>query len=162
MSRLARVINEGRWVMVAVQGLAFLAVAVTAVAPVGPQLWSSLGLALAMIVAGAVGVVWTGRSLGGSLTPSPVPNGVGLVARGLYRWVRHPMYTALILMCAGVAVSAGRVLCWASVFALVVFFEVKTRVEERYLVRAYEGYDAYAARTGKFLPGLGRRRPRTQ
>ncbi|WP_062072978.1 methyltransferase family protein [Demequina sediminicola] len=158
MDHIRETIKDGRWVMVAVQGLLFLSVAVTAIIPWGPSLWSSLWLALALIVLGAAGVLWTGRSLGGSLTPSPVPNGVGLVAKGLYRWVRHPMYTALILICAGVAVSSGRVLCWASVVALVVFFEVKTRVEERYLMTTYEGYSEYAGRTGKFLPGIGRRR----
>ncbi|WP_061960502.1 methyltransferase family protein [Demequina flava] len=158
MSRFSEIVSEGRWVMVAVQGLLFLAVAVTAFVTVGPSLWSSLWVALVLIVGGAIGVISTGRSLGGSLTPSPVPNGEGLVARGLYRWVRHPMYTALIMMCAGIAVSAGTIACWLSVLALIIFFEVKTRVEERYLASSYEGYPEYAARTGKFLPGVGKRR----
>lgn len=145
--------------MVALQGVLFGAVAVTAVLPAwGPSVWSSLWVALALVIVGSAGVLWSARDLGAALTPSPVPNREGLVARGLYRWARHPMYTALVVICLGVAVGSGKWLSFASVAALAVFFEVKTRVEERYLVVEYEGYAQYAARTGKFIPGVGRRR----
>ncbi len=143
--------------MVAVQGLMFLAVAATALLPSpGPEFPQSLWGSLVLVLLGSAGVLWTGRSLGGSLTPSPVPNGVGLVGSGLYRLVRHPMYTALVVICLGVAVGAGKWTCYLSVVALVVFFEIKTRAEERYLRVAYPGYGAYASRTGKFIPWLGR------
>ena len=152
-------LKEGRWGMVAVQGLLFAAVAVTAIWPAwGPTLWNSLGVALGLVLIGSVGVIWSARDLGSALTPSPVPNQAGLVARGLYRWARHPMYTALVVICLGVAVGSGKVLSFVSVVVLAVFFEVKTRVEEQHLVAAYDGYADYAASTGKFLPGVGRRR----
>jgi protein-S-isoprenylcysteine O-methyltransferase Ste14 len=41
---------------------------------------------------------------------------------------------------------------------LAVFFAVKARMEEKYLLRTYAGYAEYAARVGRFLPGLGRLR----
>ncbi|WP_159449193.1 isoprenylcysteine carboxylmethyltransferase family protein [Demequina sp. NBRC 110055] len=158
-ARAREFVRDGRWGMVAVQGLMFLAVAVTALLPApGPDFPQSLWVSLVLVVVGSAGVLWTGRSLGGSLTPSPVPNGVGLVGSGLYRWVRHPMYTALVIICLGVAVGSGNWTCYLAVAALDVFFEIKTRAEERYLRVAYPGYDAYAARTGKFLPGLGKAR----
>src|SRR4051812_2760052 len=120
--------TAGRW-YVAVQGLLFLCVAVTALLP-GPTLFLSLPLGLVLVVAGAAGVIWTGRLLGESLTPLPEPNGAGMVARGPYRWVRHPMYTALVVICLGVAVGSGALWCYVSVVFLAAFFELKTRYEE--------------------------------
>ena len=151
-------LKEGRWGMVALQGMLFAAVAAFAVLPPwGPMLWHSLWVALALVLVGSVGVVWSAKDLGAALTPSPVPNRQGLVARGLYRWARHPMYTALVMICLGVSVGSGKWLSYLAVVALAVFFEVKTRVEEQHLVVAYEGYSEYAARTGKFVPRVGRR-----
>lgn len=147
------------WAMVAIQGLLFLAVAVTAFAQdVGPVLFTSLWVGLALILVGSAGVIASGRDLGRALTPSPVPNRAGLAARGLYRYARHPMYTALVVICLGVAIGSGALLCYLSVVVLAVFFGFKARMEERYLRRVYNGYDAYAAHTGRFVPGIGRRK----
>ncbi|WP_297083353.1 isoprenylcysteine carboxylmethyltransferase family protein [uncultured Demequina sp.] len=144
------------WALVGVQGLCFLAVAVTAfLGDIGPALWSNLVVSLALVVIGSAGVVWAGRDLGRALTPSPVPNEAGLVARGIYRHARHPMYSSLVVICLGVAVGSGAFLCYLSIAVLAVFFMAKARVEENYLLRAYEGYAEYGARTGRFLPGLG-------
>ena len=142
---------------VVVQGLLFLAVAVLALLP-GPTLFTSLYLGLALVVLGGAGVIWSGRDLGRALTPNPVPNGEGLVARGLYRVARHPMYSCLVLICLGVAVGSGALWCYVAVVALAVFFGVKARFEERYLLGAYPGYAAYAAATGRFVPVVGRLR----
>jgi len=126
------------WLLVAVQVVLFLAVA----------FWpSSWGPAVRATV-----------HLGRALTPIPQPNGAGLRARGVYRWVRHPMYTSVLLLCVGVAAARGSVVVWALVASLGVFFEAKTRLEEKFLIEAYDGYASYASRTGKFVPGVGRRR----
>lgn len=148
--------SAGAWAMVALQALLFLAVAVAAVTPpVGPRLWSSMWAGLALVIVGAVGVIMSGRHLGRALTPLPTPNGQGLAAHGAYRWVRHPMYTALVVICAGVALSSGTPQSWAAVAAIAVFFAVKARLEERHLRVVYPGYAAYAATVGRFVPGLG-------
>lgn len=149
-------LKDGRWGLVAVQGLLFATVAVTALLP-GPLLWRSLWTGLALVILGSVGVIWSAKDLGRALTPSPVPNHQGLVARGLYRHARHPMYTALVVICLGVAVGSGTWWCYISVALLAAFLEYKTRVEERYLLSEYEGYAEYSTRTGKFFPGVGQR-----
>jgi protein-S-isoprenylcysteine O-methyltransferase Ste14 len=152
--------NGGRrqgWVLVGVQGLLFLAVAVGAVIP-GPTLFVSLAVGLGLVVLGAAGVLWAARDLGGALTPNPVPNGAGLVARGVYARVRHPMYVSLGVVCLGVAVGSGSLLSYCAVAALAVFFAVKARVEERGLVATYPGYAEYGERVGRFFPGVGRLR----
>ncbi|MBC7298116.1 MAG: isoprenylcysteine carboxylmethyltransferase family protein [Demequina sp.] len=159
---MSRAANRNRslalgWLLVAVQVVLFLAVA----------LWpSSWGLAApaarelggVLFVLGGIGGVAAAVFLGRALTPIPQPNGAGLSARGVYRWVRHPMYSSILVLCLGVAVSRGAVAVWVLAAALAVFFEVKTRFEERFLVEAYDGYAVYASRTGKFVPGVGRRR----
>lgn len=112
-------------------------------------------------VVGGVGMLVAARDLGRSLTPVPEPNGAGLRTRGLFRWVRHPMYAAVLMVVVGVAFARGSWVVWGLMAALALFFELKTRREERSLMNAYEGYEAYAAATGKFLPGLAKMRPRT-
>lgn len=149
----------GAWVLVGIQALLFLLVVVAALMPaIGPALWSSLVVSIALILVGAAGMFWSGRDLGSALTPLPIPNGKGLVAKGVYRLARHPMYTAILVICLGVAVGVGKVQVYVVVAALAVFFEAKTRAEESYLLRAYEGYAGYAADTGKFVPGIAKRR----
>ena len=145
------------WLLVAAQGLMFGLVAVTAFLP-GPTLFVSLFLGLALVVAGAVVVLVTRASLGRSLTPLPQPNGAGMVSGGLYRWVRHPMYAGLVVICLGVAVGTGGLWCYVAVVLLAAFFAFKAREEERFLVGAYEGYAAYGAQVGRFVPGVGRLR----
>ena len=147
------------WLLVGVQGVLFALVAVAALLPaMGPTLWAPLALALALIVAGAIGVISSARDLGSALTPLPIPNGKGLAVAGLYRWARHPMYSSLLLICLGVAVGAGKAQTYVAVVLLAVFFAFKARAEEGYLLTAYPGYVEYAAVTGRFVPGVGRLR----
>jgi protein-S-isoprenylcysteine O-methyltransferase Ste14 len=106
------------------------------------------------LVAVGVGVgLWAAARLGRGLTPSPLPNGAtSLVSRGPYRWVRHPMYTAVMLLAVGVATRSGSWLVVAQTVALIVLFNVKARWEERRLVETFPEYTSYQATTPRFLP----------
>jgi len=149
------------WFLVAVQGVLFAGVGL-APASWGPTV-PSLGVwGAALFVAGSAGILWAALSLGQGLTPLAEPNGTGIAAHGAFRWVRHPMYSAVLVASLGVALARGSFFSEVLVVVLAVFFEIKTRREERFLVAAYEGYAGYAARTGKFVPGLGRPRLRSQ
>ncbi|WP_062385010.1 methyltransferase family protein [Demequina iriomotensis] len=146
-------------VLVGVQGLVFLAVGLSAFLA-EPWIEGSLWAGSTLILLGLLGMFWAGKDLGRALTPMPMPNGEGLAAGGIYGYVRHPMYSGIIAIALGLAVGSGRLWAFVSALVLIAFFELKTRVEERYLVSAYAGYAAYAARTGKFVPGLGKRAER--
>lgn len=93
--------------------------------------------------------------LGDALTPYPYPRaGAGLRRHGIYRWMRHPIYSGLMLA------SLGWALAWTSVAGMIYFFVVagffdrKAAREERWLSEHYAEYAAYRRQTRKFIPGL--------
>lgn len=145
------------WFLVAVQAVLFVAVAFWP-SSWGPAAPPAREVGSVLFLVGGVGIALSAFFLGRALTPVPQPNGTGLKARGLYRWVRHPMYTSVVVVCVGIAAYRGSAVVWVVAMVLAAFFEVKTRLEERFLVEEYDGYASYAARTGKFVPGVGRRR----
>lgn len=108
-------------------------------------------------VAPAAGVlVWaivTMKSSRISIQPE-VREDAELVTDGPYRWVRHPMYSALLLMTVGFL--ASDVATWRCVVAtvLVGVLLVKSRVEETGLRHHFANYPSYQKRTGRFIPKL--------
>jgi len=88
-----------------------------------------------------------------NIRPDPRPGGV-LVDRGPYRWIRHPMYTAVIACGAACAIVVGTVWGWCGVALLVAVLAVKAAFEERGMLLAHPGYDAYRRRTKRFVPGV--------
>jgi protein-S-isoprenylcysteine O-methyltransferase Ste14 len=81
-----------------------------------------------------------------------------LVASGPFRLVRNPIYTSMLLGMGGVALLTPNLVAALAVTTLVVALELQVRrVEEPHLLRVHAAaYRAYAARTGRFLPGIGR------
>jgi len=138
----------GGWVVVQFTLMAIIVIA----GLLGPG-WSD-GVARPLSVAGAVlalvgGIVAfaAAHALGGALTPFPRPRvGSGVVARGPYRLVRHPMYAAGALFLAGFSLAFSPV-ALALTAVLVVVWALKASVEERFLLQELPGYDAYAERT---------------
>jgi protein-S-isoprenylcysteine O-methyltransferase Ste14 len=86
---------------------------------------------------------------------APDPTGhTQLVTWGPYRWVRHPMYLAILL------VVGPTWLAWASSWRSAAFVMLagvliaKLRHEERLLLGWFEGYAAYRVSTWRLLPGV--------
>ena len=81
-----------------------------------------------------------------------------LVTHGVFARVRNPIFTAMIAAQAGTALMAPTWLSLLGVVLLVVGIELQVRrIEEPYLARVHgAAYTDYAARTGRFLPNLGR------
>jgi protein-S-isoprenylcysteine O-methyltransferase Ste14 len=103
-------------------------------------------IGLAVMVAGATG-------LGRGLTATPLPNAhAQLRTGGLYRFVRHPIYSGLILTMASLTVASGSALRLFTLAVLVLLLTLKARWEEARLSQRFEGYADYAARTPRFVP----------
>lgn len=82
----------------------------------------------------------------------------GLVTAGPFAIVRNPIFSAMMLASFGMALMVPNLAGLAAFFCLVLAIELQVRfVEEPYLIHTHaERYTSYAARTGRFLPGLGR------
>lgn len=117
--------------------------------------WVSAGAAVLATV-GLVVVVVGLVQLGRSVTPLPIPvTGGKLRTTGLYRWVRHPVYSGLMALAVGSAIPSGSVAVAVAAVALVAWLRFKAGWEEPRLARRYSGYAAYAARTPRFIPSRG-------
>ncbi|MCL1594109.1 MAG: isoprenylcysteine carboxylmethyltransferase family protein [Actinomycetia bacterium] len=113
----------------------------------------AMTIANTLIAAGIALGVWSASFLKKGLTPSPLPNGsIDLVTKGPYVAARHPMYSAVIILCIGLSVRSGSLLVVIMTVALIGLFSVKSRWEEMHLVDSFPGYRKYSESTGRFLP----------
>ncbi len=83
-----------------------------------------------------------------------VRSGSRLVTDGPYRRIRHPMYTALLMVTLALvceSFSSLRGLCWLTLSATLV---VKLSYEEMCLREAFDDYDAYRSRTWRLIPWI--------
>jgi len=105
-----------------------------------------LALGAALSIAAAV-------HLGSNLTPLPHPkDDASFVASGPYRVVRHPMYGGVILLALGWAFHVEGVLTLGYAALTVLFFDIKTRREETWLLQRFPEYAAYRRRVRKLIP----------
>lgn len=113
------------------------------------------GLGVLLLAVGGVFGTWGMVALGRNLTPFPKPiEGGELVTTGPYARVRHPIYTGLILGTLGWALFRANLIGVALAVALFIFFDLKSRREERWLVEAYAGYTEYQRRVRKLIPWI--------
>jgi protein-S-isoprenylcysteine O-methyltransferase Ste14 len=108
-----------------------------------------------LLVAGGALMLAAFFNLGRNLTPLPYPKAEGqLVDRGAYGLVRHPVYSGGIAAAFGWAFLVHGWLTVSYAVALAVFFDIKSRREERWLRAKFPGYAGYAKRVRKLIPFL--------
>ena len=95
-------------------------------------------------------------ALEGRGTPAPVAPTAQLVGGGLYRYVRNPMYVAVLAIIGGQALLFGNI--GVAVYGMVVFTAVHAFVlayEEPTLRETYGAdYDAYRANVPRWIPRM--------
>lgn len=102
------------------------------------------GMALAL-----AGVFGLGTNL--SVLPHPKDD-AALVQSGPYAIVRHPIYAGLITGALGWALFNASVMTLLYAAVLFVFFDIKSRREERELLKRFPDYASYRARVRKLIP----------
>lgn len=91
----------------------------------------------------------------GNLTAMPEPAQDGhLIDQGPYRYIRHPMYTALIVCGIGAAIGHGGAIKLFYLVLLCIILWAKLRREENLLTVAYPEYAEYMCRTKALIPLL--------
>jgi protein-S-isoprenylcysteine O-methyltransferase Ste14 len=83
-----------------------------------------------------------------------LPEARGLVTRGPYRIVRHPVYLGEIGACIGLAVASPSPRNAAALAFVIAAQSLRMRLEEGALIDAFPGYAAYAAQTPRLVPRL--------
>lgn len=125
--------------------------------------------ALDIVPLWAVGFVLAGAGIGATLAAQHgmgtswrigVDRGeiTGLVTSGAFGVARNPIFTAMIAAGLGLALLAPNPAALVGVMCLLAAVEIQVRaVEEPYLLATHgQAYRDYAARTGRFLPRIGR------
>jgi len=111
---------------------------------------------LVVSVVGAAIYAWTAWNFAqtGRGTPAPLDPPKTVVAVGLYRWVRNPMYIGVLLIILGQAIAYGSlilvvyaVVMWLVVHAFVVLYE------EPDLIRRFgDPYESYRRAVPRWVP----------
>lgn len=116
--------------------------------------WSLPGTAWAVLGLGALVLVWAGLSLGpGNLTVMPAPRTSStLIVHGIYRFIRHPMYTAVLLCGSALAFGAPSVVRWVALAACTVVLVLKIRHEEALLAARHQDYPERMRGVKRLLP----------
>lgn len=85
------------------------------------------------------------------ILPQPMDD-AKLVTSGVFRSVRHPIYSGLILIGYGIGVGSGPWPHMLFAIALHVTLHYKSILEEKFLNEKFHDYPAYTARTNRFFP----------
>jgi len=118
--------------------------------------WRILGLPPVLL--GAVTYLWcawdftfTGRG-----TPAPIDPPKELVVKGLYRYVRNPMYVGITLILLGEAVLFESAVLFLYVGLLLVWFQLFIVYYEEPTLRRLFGasYESYCKSVSRWIPGL--------
>jgi len=152
------------FVVALVCGVAGPAAALAGLEPVGVldhAFIASIGALVA--VAGIAATLWAQGQMGASWRIGvDEAERTDLVTTGAFAFARNPIFTAMVATGAGLTLMTPNVVSLVGFMLLVLAIELQVRVvEEPYLLTTHPQYGQYAARTGRFLPGVGRLAPQS-
>ena len=114
--------------------------------------WVGVGLGAASLPLFA----WTHHALGRNWALALVTKeGHALVSKGPYRWVRHPMYTAIFLQSIASFLLSANWVIGISGLGTSILCVARVGEEEALMIEEFgDQYRAYIERTGRFLPSV--------
>ena len=115
--------------------------------------WLGVGIGLLC----TIGIYWLFRSIGSGITPtSATRKDHKLVTHGIYRYVRHPLYTIGLSMFVSFGMMADNWFTAALGILAFIAMAIRTPKEEANLIEKFgDEYREYMKRTGRFFPKLG-------
>lgn len=75
-----------------------------------------------------------------------------LRTKGIYRYIAHPMYSAVLLLCLALVLSNITIINLTVYILLLVVLVLKSKKEEEYLLERFRAYKTYRNTVGQFLP----------
>jgi protein-S-isoprenylcysteine O-methyltransferase Ste14 len=105
--------------------------------------------------AGVALAIWARWILGTNWSANPtIKEGHELITVGPYRFVRHPIYTGILLALFGsLVLSGGRTGDLVLYALMVIGLHFKSKVEEGFMLQTFpEAYPAYRRRTKAIIP----------
>jgi len=107
-----------------------------------------------LVLAGTLFAIWARLHLGGNWSGSvTLKEDHELVRSGPYRYVRHPIYTGLLLAVAGTACAIGQVRGLVAFALSLVALWYKSRIEERLMIETFgDAYRGYRAAVKGLIP----------
>lgn len=148
-SGIGFVVVQGFLLVILFFGPSYLNTDASIAPPKGLLLWFGYGI---LILGAAISLI-AAISLGKNLTPLPRPKeNAELIQRGLYRFVRHPIYFGVIMLSIGWGLIQQSILVWLYVLIIAIFFDIKSRKEEQWLQAKFSTYADYQGRVRKLIP----------
>jgi len=113
------------------------------------------GIALVIAILGFVLLIIALLQLNRNLSPFPTPKkNSQLIQNGIYKYIRHPIYTGILLGCFGYSLYVDSSYKILISVLLLLLFTIKSRYEEKELKQKFKTYSAYMKITGRFFPKL--------
>lgn len=114
-------------------------------------------LGAGIIFTGDLLFIWSHKSLGKNWSPIlEIRKGHTLVTDGPYRFIRHPMYAAILLIGIGVSfLSANWIVTLSYMLPVICLYMVRVSDEEKMMAEQFGNeYREYIKRTGRLIPKL--------
>ena len=125
----------------------------------GPRVFTSAtaSLAGAVLCAGGLALMLTAVvSLRAVIQVAPEPRPGGhLITRGVYGRLRHPIYTAIVILLIGLFLRKPAISIGIAAIAVIGFLMIKVRFEEQLLLARYPEYAGTGDAPGASFPGWG-------
>jgi len=101
-------------------------------------------LGILIILIAFIIMLFSIKDLGKNLSPFPKPiNNSNLVTKGIYRFMRHPMYYSLIFISIGVFIIKLSIYYLFLTVSLALIIKFKIALEEKYLMNKFKNYLLY-------------------
>lgn len=118
-----------------------------------PQTLLTAWLGAAVCVMGLGIAIWSRWTLAGNWSSDVrFKQGHELMQTGPYRFVRHPIYTGIILMCFASALQFGSLHSWLGALLIGIGLWIKLSQEEKIMLQHFSEYAAYRKRVKALVP----------